>query len=401
MAEIVYVSEIPSLRIHAKNINNNIVLEPEKYTLLLPHLHENFRNKDDNYVAISCFPPFPFSNEVEDKFCEYITENIKNSETKIIFDNVYEGHTISCIHGIYKIIDRLNLNADRCYFISGAMQAHEFYKDYCIKYNVKQCLNVIVLNSWERHVQLTMLYQDLAKHFPFEITTRKKIYLCFNRIIRAHRVALLGLLYYKKLVDKGYYSFFADLTHTGKGNFLLNLNDDLLSADVKNVIIENLKINQHNFPLILNNNDGSNTNAIYVTDTLYYKNSYFSLVTETFFFSKFNSLRWEEESIFFSEKIFKPIACNHPFILVSRPKSLEYLRKLGYKTFHPFIDESYDLIQNDEIRLLTIVNEVERLSKQTPEQWLKWLSDIKEIVEHNQKTLLNKSREEFQYIGTT
>ena len=32
------------------------------------------------------------------------------------------------------------------------------------------------------------------------------------------------------------------------------------------------------------------------------------------------------------------------------PGLLKYLRSTGYKTFHPYIDETYDTIDDDEIR---------------------------------------------------
>lgn len=396
MSEIVYVKEIPSLRLHVKNNHGQITFDEEMYTLLLPHLHEDFKNKGDNYVAMSCFPPFPYSADIEERICKHITENIKNSDTKIIFDNVYEGHTVSCINGIYYIIDKLNLNPSQCYFVSGGMQAEKFHKEYCFYKNIPKKLNIIVLNSWERHVQMTMTRHDLVKHFDFKIENKQKLFLCFNRVLRAHRIALLGLLYNKNLVDCSYYSFFQNLTHGSKESYIPYIDRGILSDELYSIVVKNLENNKEQFPLLLNNSDGSNTNAIYESDSELYKNSYFSLVTETFFFGKNDYLSWEEKSVFFSEKIFKPIACKHPFIIVSKPLSLKYLRTIGYKTFHPFIDESYDLIENDEKRLLAIGDEIERLSKQTPEQWIEWLTNIKEIVEHNQKTLLYKS--DFNYI---
>ena len=45
-----------------------------------------------------------------------------------------------------------------------------------------------------------------------------------------------------------------------------------------------------------------------------------------------------------TEKTFKAIALEMPFILVAPAHSLEYLRSYGFRTFAPFIDESYDTI---------------------------------------------------------
>lgn len=397
----VHIKEIPALRIHTKVNQGEVTYTTEMYNLLLPHLVEEFRNKDnETYVGVSCFPPFPFNDEIEEVVCNHIEENIVDSETKIFFDNVYEGHTVSCIHGIYKIIKKLNLDPSRCYFISGGMQAKSLYREYCISKNIEEKLNIIVLNSWERHINGTMERDNLRDKFQYTVANKEKLLLCFNRVLRPHRIALLGLLYEKNLVERSYYSFFNDLTHAEKITWLnfVFKNRGFFSENVFNTIVRNLKNNEKNFPLILNNDTGTNTNSIYDSDAEFYKNSYFSLVTETYFFGKFNDERWEEKSVFFSEKIFKPIACKHPFILASTAHSLRYLRDLGYQTFHPFIDESYDLIKDDESRLLAIVNEIEKLSKQTPEQWIEWMTNVKPIVEHNQTVLLNKTREEYKYI---
>jgi hypothetical protein len=78
----------------------------------------------------------------------------------------------------------------------------------------------------------------------------------------------------------------------------------------------------------------------------YYQSSLISIVTETNF---------ENNDIFNTEKIFKPMVHRHPFILVGPYKTLEYLKEMGYKTFSDFWDESYDDIDDPTERLLKIV----------------------------------------------
>ena len=95
-------------------------------------------------------------------------------------------------------------------------------------------------------------------------------------------------------------------------------------------------------------------------------------------------------SIFLTEKTYRPIILKHPFVLASRPNSLAALRNLGYKTFHPFIDESYDEVLNDTVRMQLIMAEIERLCNFTDAQWIKWQENIKPIVEHNHTLLMSK-----------
>jgi hypothetical protein len=49
-----------------------------------------------------------------------------------------------------------------------------------------------------------------------------------------------------------------------------------------------------------------------------------------------------------------------PFIYVASQHGLQHIRDLGYKTFD-FIDESYDGIEDEYIRLMTIKEEIDRL----------------------------------------
>lgn len=89
--------------------------------------------------------------------------------------------------------------------------------------------------------------------------------------------------------------------------------------------------------------------------------------------------------------------CKHPFLLVSRPNSLYFLKKMGYKTFHPWIDERYDTIEDDNERLIFIANEIERLCKQTSEQWFIFLQNLNNIVEHNYSVIMKKQLDDFVY----
>jgi hypothetical protein len=52
-----------------------------------------------------------------------------------------------------------------------------------------------------------------------------------------------------------------------------------------------------------------------------------------------------------------------PFVLYGVQGQLQHLRDLGFRTFQPYIDESYDLESNYEKRFDMITQEVDRLSK--------------------------------------
>ena len=64
---------------------------------------------------------------------------------------------------------------------------------------------------------------------------------------------------------------------------------------------------------------------------------------------------------------------------------MQSLRDIGFKTFAPIIDETYDTIENDEQRMHAILAEITRLSQKTEDEWIEFLAAVKPIVSHNQQ----------------
>mgnify|MGYP000618874489 FL=1 len=63
------------------------------------------------------------------------------------------------------------------------------------------------------------------------------------------------------------------------------------------------------------------------------------------------------------------------------------LRKLGFKTFEPFIDESYDLERDPKKRILLLEKELLKLKNMTIEEMHNWYYSIVDILLYNQKHL--------------
>jgi len=127
-----------------------------------------------------------------------------------------------------------------------------------------------------------------------------------------------------------------------------------------------------------------------------YTDSYFSLVTETVFDYPYS---------FRTEKIWKPIAIGHPFIVVSNQGYYKDLQQLGFKTFGNLIDESFDQISNNPDRLERIAQVVEDLCQQDLASFVK---ECYNVCKYNQQHLAEmrvKVRQEFpdrflQFIST-
>jgi len=88
----------------------------------------------------------------------------------------------------------------------------------------------------------------------------------------------------------------------------------------------------------------------------------------------------DEPSFQLSEKTYKPIMMCHPFVTLGPKGMLSFIRSMGFKTFSPFIDESYDEENNLERRIQLIASACEQIIKK---DWKKFYKDTLSIRLHN------------------
>jgi len=110
------------------------------------------------------------------------------------------------------------------------------------------------------------------------------------------------------------------------------------------------------------------------------ENSWVSVVGETF--------PYENGCFFVTEKTAKPLMAGRPFIMLGGANYLKQLRQLGFKTFSPVIDESYDEIPDLETRVVSAFNSFKKLATQDPSQITQKLLPI---LQHNQEIMYKKS----------
>ena len=84
-----------------------------------------------------------------------------------------------------------------------------------------------------------------------------------------------------------------------------------------------------------------------------------------------------------TEKTFKPICLQMPFVLVGTCGSLEYLRSYGFRTFGHIWDESYDTMQDDDLRIRAIADLLKQLDAKTVAEKQDIFDQCRSIVEHN------------------
>ena len=104
--------------------------------------------------------------------------------------------------------------------------------------------------------------------------------------------------------------------------------------------------------------------------------TYVSLILETFA-SKTN------HGIDISEKTTNAIRHYHPFIMHSAPGSINYLQSLGYKTFNKWWDESYDNINDNNLRRRAIIKILQNINNMTVNQLQDMYVDMIPTLTHN------------------
>jgi hypothetical protein len=231
-------------------------------------------------------------------------------------------------------------------------------------------------NSWHYSQPINVNASISEEDFYASKNTLRKNYFLFRtRRARSYRIALLYRLAFDGLLDLGDWSCLENLSihtiiqHANEYHFEVNesIVDDLLKRIPKALESEP----DRNF----NNVSGWDNSNIWPS-----LNSYFDISTETFTNTDYKSL---------TEKVCKPLLNFQPFLFVAFPQALVLLRELGFKTFHPYIDESYDNESCETTRIHMIYKEIQRLCSMSKEELHKWYWNMEDILIHNHRHFLD------------
>jgi hypothetical protein len=231
----------------------------------------------------------------------------------------------------------------------------------------------------------------------FSITDRPYKFLFLNGRMRSHRKYLLERFKSNGLLDQSLWTnldtdlrLVTTLPQERWQNFnsinMIKLQFDHNGADVMERPIDlHFLPKEYETPAFRNNIDHlpksgtvkfdlfNNTWGDAVVDGTAYRDTYFSLVTETVFNYPYS---------FRTEKIWKPVAVGHPFIAVANRGFYQDLHKLGFKTFGHVIDESFDTIDNSQDRIERIACVVEDLCQQ---DLASFLAECYNVCKYNQQ----------------
>lgn len=114
----------------------------------------------------------------------------------------------------------------------------------------------------------------------------------------------------------------------------------------------------------------------------YYNESFLDIVNES---------RFAQPTANLSEKTTQAIQFMTPFILVAPPKSLEYLKTFGFKTFDKWWDESYDNCLSHTLRLEKVLELINYINSLSISDLTSIYQEMLPILNGNLKTLVNLS----------
>lgn len=208
--------------------------------------------------------------------------------------------------------------------------------------------------------------------------TLTKTYITFNRLTsneRIYRGLFVNELYKNNLLADGHVSFSHNCPDGGL--YSDNLRKGIENQNLDPALVEEAIANLDQLPDL----------RIDFKDQSYIPNQSMLLsplpeLMESFAFVVTETCYWQNKT-HLTEKIFKPIVLQMPFILVGCLHNLEYLRSFGFKTFGDFWDESYDTIEDPIQRLQAVTQVIAKINQMSKAEQKSMLLDLTPILEHN------------------
>lgn len=348
---------------------------------------------------------------------EILIEINHKFESNAITGDVGDRYNISIFERLHWITDQLNIKPSQLTFINGnfklwkhydhwreikefntesinlkcMFQMMRFYSEYT--YNGHEPDPDDTLDHWQK-----LSHCEIDPDRPIE-----KVYNCLNRVPRKSRMSLYKRLNENKLLDYGYVSFNERKVEGVAGELLsdeqydalplyLDFNPNENYSNVNEWILT--KINRHQYEPT-DNKDNKHINHF----DEFINNSFITVVPETEYGipealeylddgNTDNSTYLSYHNGFITEKTFRHIRDGHPMLWVSAPYTTDMLHYLGFETFSPIIDESYDHELDPIKRLDMVTAELKRLCELTHQERVVMYKQLIRILQYNQQHLL-------------
>jgi hypothetical protein len=204
---------------------------------------------------------------------------------------------------------------------------------------------------------------------------KQKRFLCLNATARPHRAAFVALL--------GALGIRSDVLLSFHGNNAGGKVEAWAPRDIRDVLerldamalLDEVQSLLHAEPVFADIVDKRGNELYDAIDLGLYAATAFSLITETEFS--------DGEVVRVTEKTVKALCLGHPALVVGNPFSLELVRELGFETFSPFLDESYDVAEMARVRFALLAAELTRLTERPRGAPLRLEPELQDICRSN------------------
>lgn len=215
--------------------------------------------------------------------------------------------------------------------------------------------------------------KDISTYLDIVTTAKKtKDFVCLNRSYKYHRPRVINDLYEQGLLDFSFYSL-AEIMTTEEEEYTVvkDLGMPILAKGEPEHNIDPAGRMSHDS---VGNIDWAKYSKLFIS-------------TESLMFDCTDTIPdyAPYEMLFVSEKVHKPLAWGMPFVVLGPARSLAHMRSLGFKTFEPYIDESYDLIEDPEERYQAVLDTLKEFKSSVYAK-----KELEDIAEYNIRLFYSK-----------
>ena len=345
------------------------------------------------------------SDETLYKFSTKIIDTVKKGKAKIVLSYLFEGdfYKDEDIKAVNQFVEKYGLGKGDVIVLTNNLK-YKYIEPSNSNFTTT-VFNYFLVNPWftkEDFLANTINAQSgirLRENLEYLSTYKKpKKFLSLNRRPRVHRIILFTeIMKDPRLRESSIISLgsrnleFAN--QAGFGNSWAEWYEYFIPEDYehgKYAGIDFLKNYDNSKDSFVDSNLEYNL-AFNFNDTLHL-NTFVNVLTETLF---------ENETIFLSEKIFKPVVGCQPFIVFGNPGTIQEFKNMGFKTFEDFWDESYDSELNFSKRLAKIMNILKNLAEKTDQELLEITKQMLPILQHNYEHMRFAARDEVWQLKQT
>lgn len=226
---------------------------------------------------------------------------------------------------------------------------------------------------------------EQIRHSLLSPEGKTKNFICLNRNLRFHRLALVSEIFRNGLYQDSVTSLTGSPIMPGPNEGdIVKVNQVFIDESQRNYFFDFIKKFK---PLHIPDDN----NILWIPPKEFYIDTYFSLITET---------EISDKTLFITEKTAKALTWMHPFIILGNPYSLRYLKSLGYQTFPEIFDESYDEEVCFRNRFSMILQETIKFCKLSKEEKQSKFLSVIDKLQHNRGHYLERQNKIYMQMST-